>query len=200
MRQEKIKEESNQLIEAIQVQNQSGNILTFSGIFMNPLHPEPDQLVIEDIAHSLSMQARANGHFKSFHSVAQHCMECYEEAKARDYSKEVCLFCFLHDAAEAYLGDFVSPVKKQIDSYKETESALLNMVYEKYVGRVPTDEEKEMISFIDHLLLHYEFLALMGVPVKEGPVEPLCSEPDFSERDWRSVEKDFIELFNKITA
>ena len=103
MRQEKIKEESNQLIEAIQVQNQSGNILTFSGIFMNPLHPEPDQLVIEDIAHSLSMQARANGHFKSFHSVAQHCMECYEEAKARDYSKEVCLFCFLHDAAEAYL-------------------------------------------------------------------------------------------------
>ncbi|MBR0381899.1 MAG: phosphohydrolase [Eubacterium sp.] len=199
MIQKKQKQEQAQIAEPIQEQNQSGNILTYTGIFMNPLHPEPEQLAIEDIAHSLSMLARANGHFKSFHSVAQHCMECYEEARARGYSREVRLFCFLHDAAEAYLGDFVSPVKKQIDSYKETESCLLDMVYEKYVGRLPDEEEEEKIEFIDHLLLHYEFLALMGVPVNEGQVEELCSEPDFSERDWRDVEKEFIALFYKIT-
>ena len=87
-------------------------MMTFSGIFMDPLHPEEEDLHLEDIAHALSMISRANGHFPEVHTVAQHCMECWAEAKARKLSEEIQMFCLLHDGAEAYLGDFIHPVKE----------------------------------------------------------------------------------------
>ena len=68
----------------------------------DPLHPNTDLIDIEDIAHALSMLCRANGHFKSFYSVGQHCINCAKEAKARGYSSFVQLACLLHDASEAY--------------------------------------------------------------------------------------------------
>lgn len=36
---------------------------------------------IEDIAHSVSLTTRANGHFKHFYSVARHAVNCNKEAK-----------------------------------------------------------------------------------------------------------------------
>ncbi len=179
--------------------NRDGNILTYTGASIDPLHPDPDKIHIEDIAHSLSMLCRANGHFKSFHSVAQHCMECYEEAKARGLSRRIQLFCFLHDAAEAYLGDFVSPVKYRMDDYREAEDRLLSAVYRKFAGDLPDKEEEEVVKEIDHTLLYYEFETLMGQPVGPEPSIPLQSAPTFGERNWKEVEKDYIELFNKIT-
>lgn len=177
----------------------TGNILTYTGATIDPLHPDPEKIHIEDIAHSLSMLCRANGHFKSFHSVAQHCMECYEEARARGLSERVQVFCFLHDAAEAYLGDFVSPVKYRMDDYREAEDRLLHAVYRKFAGSLPSKEEEDRVKEIDHTLLYYEFQALMGQPVGPEPSAPLRSSPTFEERAWREVEKEYIELFNKIT-
>ena len=177
----------------------TGNILTYTGATIDPLHPDSEKIHIEDIAHSLSMLCRANGHFRSFHSVAQHCIECYEEAKARGLSRRVQVFCFLHDAAEAYLGDFVSPVKYRMDDYREAEDRLLHAVYRKFAGSIPSKEEEEAVKEIDHTLLYYEFQALMGQPVGPEPPVPLQSFPTFEERAWREVEKDYIKLFNKIT-
>jgi len=176
----------------------AGSIITYSGVWMDPLHPQENQIHIEDIAHSLSMMCRANGHFKTFHSVAQHCMECYEEAKTRGMSFDVQRFCFFHDAAEAYLGDFVSPVKYRMEDYKEAENQLLHAVYRKYVGRVPTDAEERQVKLIDHTLLYYEFEALMGVPIGEEPAEGLKSGPSFEERYWKDVESDYLAMFDKI--
>ena len=180
--------------------SKKGNILTYTGEVMDPLHPDPDRIHIKDIAHSLSMLCRANGHFKTFHSVAQHCIECYEEARARGLSDRVQIFCFLHDAAEAYLGDFVSPVKYRMDDYREAEDELLHAVYGKFAGGIPTEEEERLVKEIDHTLLYYEFQTLMGQPVGPEPPEPLRSHPGFEERNWRDVERDYIELFYKITA
>ncbi len=47
-------------------------IQTFTGKKFFPLTPDPELICIEDIAHSLSMQCRYNGHSKQFYSVAQH--------------------------------------------------------------------------------------------------------------------------------
>ena len=49
-------------------------IKTYTGIIIDPIRPEEKLLCIEDIAHALSMLCRANGHFKTFYSVAQHSM------------------------------------------------------------------------------------------------------------------------------
>src|ERR1035437_8999101 len=47
-------------------------IQTYSGRRFCPLSPNPDAIVLQDIAHSLAMQCRFNGHCKKFYSVAQH--------------------------------------------------------------------------------------------------------------------------------
>ena len=58
-------------------------IRTYTGLHAYPLEPVADEIRIEDIAHSLSMLCRANGHYSSFYSVGANCLNCYEEACAR---------------------------------------------------------------------------------------------------------------------
>ena len=72
------------------------NIMTYTGILMDPLDPNPEQIRMEDIAHALSMLSRANGHFPEIHTVAQHCLECANEARARKLSRRYSYFvCFM---------------------------------------------------------------------------------------------------------
>ena len=47
-------------------------IQTFTGRQFWPLDPHVDEIYIEDIAHSLSMQCRFTGHSLRFYSVAEH--------------------------------------------------------------------------------------------------------------------------------
>ena len=75
-------------------------ISTYTNRKINPVQPVAEDIVIEDIAHSLSLMTRANGHLTHFYSVAQHTINCYKEAKARGYSERVQLGCLLHDASE----------------------------------------------------------------------------------------------------
>ena len=89
-------------------------ILTFTGKMFDPIHPDPALIDIRDIAHALSCLARANGHFPTFYSVGQHCLNCAREAIARGYSRRVQLACLLHDASEAYLSDVTRPVKAEL--------------------------------------------------------------------------------------
>lgn len=176
-----------------------GEILTYTGIFMDPIHPEPDQVVIEDIAHALSMICRANGHFPEVHTVAQHCLECYEEAKARGLSKELQLFCLIHDGAEAYLGDFVHPVKMRMKEYEKIEDVLLNMIYKKFAGRKPSAEEEAVVKEIDKTLLYFEFLHYMGVECGE-PGQGLKSQPVFQEMPRQEVEQRYLATFQALTT
>ena len=173
------------------------NIMTYTGVLMDPLHPEDHQIKIEDIAHALSLISRANGHFPEIHTVAQHSIECFEEAKARKLSKMLQLFCLIHDGAEAYLGDFISPVKRRMAGYQEAENYLLRMIYEKFAGRMPTRGEKSMIEEIDHTLLYFEFFHYMGVGCGE-PGQGLKSKPVFAEMPHREVEKRFLEIFEEL--
>ena len=58
-------------------------ITTYSGHSFDPLFPERDKIDIRDIAHALSLLCRANGHFPTFYSIAQHSLHCLAEAVAR---------------------------------------------------------------------------------------------------------------------
>jgi len=82
-------------------------IQTYTGRAWHFLTPGMEEVVcLEDIAHALSMQARFNGHTAEFYSVAQHSVlvsQCVGPANT--------LWGLLHDAAEAYVGDMVSPLK-----------------------------------------------------------------------------------------
>lgn len=83
-----------------------GAISTYTGRKVNPLTMTASDVSIVDIAASLARQCRYNGHVDSFLSVARHSMWVSEMLP--DHLKMAGL---LHDAAEAYLGDLVRPLK-----------------------------------------------------------------------------------------
>lgn len=173
-------------------------ILTYTKTKFYPLQPIVADIKIEDIAHSLSMITRANGHFKHFYSVAQHSINCYKEAKSRGCYDRVQLACLLHDASESYISDLTRPVKGQLPEYFIVEEKLQTLIYEKYGLGDLTEEEKHWIKYIDDALLYFEFIELMGIQVFDTSPEK-CMEHDFSQRDFSNVENEFIYIFNRLT-
>ena len=82
-------------------------IVTRSGRKFDLANPNADMVDPTDIAHSLSMQCRFNGHTRHFYSVAQHCYLVADLVPAEHQ-----LPALLHDATEAYVGDLVRPLKE----------------------------------------------------------------------------------------
>jgi len=83
------------------------HIITYTGKKFDLLNPKPEQVCMEDIAHSLAYQCRYTGHTREFYSVAQHCvlMARNPNLPGNPMAK------LLHDAAEAYIGDIARPWK-----------------------------------------------------------------------------------------
>jgi HAD superfamily hydrolase (TIGR01509 family) len=166
--------------------------ITYNKIHFSPLTPISSDILIEDIAHALSLMCRANGHFPKFYSVAQHCIVCCKEAKARGLSDRVALACLLHDASEAYLADITRPVKKHLDEYHSIEDHLLGAIFDKYLGGI-TPEEQYLVKKMDNTSLYYEFYHFMGEELLEKP--SITKIPDFSERPFKEVEQEYLDLF-----
>lgn len=173
------------------------SIKTYTGVMMDPLKPDPEKIYIADIAHSLSMLCRANGHFKSFYSVGQHCVNCARESAARGHSLRVQLACLLHDASEAYLADVTRPVKQELPKYLEIEEPLQDTIWRKYLGGPLTEEENTQVFAIDDALLWHEFLTLMDT--KLSPDAPaIRSVPEMGFTGFAVCENTYLQLFKQL--
>lgn len=93
---------------------------TYSGRKFWPLDPRADEVHIEDIAHSLSLQCRYAGHCTRFYSVAEHSTLIARWLLAK-YGALTAMHGLLHDATEAYLVDMPRPVKRDMPWYKALE-------------------------------------------------------------------------------
>lgn len=99
---------------------------TWTGQKLYITAPNPAGIVIEDIAHALARQCRYNGHVNVLHySVAQHSI-----LVASIVPKELRLAGLLHDAAEAYLGDCIRPLKSQLPYYQ-----VLELLWERAISQ-----------------------------------------------------------------
>lgn len=174
-------------------------ITTYTKKHFTIMDPKKDDIDINDIAHALSLMTRANGHFSQFYSVAQHCVGCAFEALERDYSSRVVLGCLLHDGSEAYMADITRPLKQHMPEYLEIEGKLQDMIYEKYLGSVPTAEELEQIKSVDDAMLFHEFKCFMNEEL-ELKDHTLKTRPVFNTRPFLDVEEDFLGMFHKIQA
>lgn len=113
---------------------------TFSGKAFYPLDPRVEEIDDWDIAHSLAMQCRYNGHTSKFYSVAEHCV-----ILSHYVTPENALAALLHDAAEACVGDMVRPLKQLMPAFVEAEDRILEVIAAKYgvEGPICNEEVKE---------------------------------------------------------
>lgn len=176
----------------------SDYITTYTKRHLTVTEPCPEDIQAEDIAHALSLMTRANGHFPEFYSVAQHCIHCCEEAKARGYDDRLCLACLLHDASEAYLADITRPVKKHLLQYLDFEKILQDAVYLKFLGSLLTKEELEAVSSVDDTLLYYEFDHYMGEKLFEKAPQ-IKSHPVFTTVPFPEAEQRYLEYIRELT-
>lgn len=118
------------------------SIKTYTGR-VDPLNPTVDTINIEDIAHALARQCRYNGHCVGFLSVARHSIWVMERLMSQGYDKTMQLTGLLHDAAEAYLGDLVRPLKHSEfgEVYLLVEVAVEEVIAERFGIHFPIPVE-----------------------------------------------------------
>jgi len=95
-------------------------MMTRSGRRVWPFHMVLSDVNIEDIAHSLSLQCRFNGHCNRFYSVAEHCVHVSAALWSAWDNTLWAKQGLIHDAHEAYTGDLIRPIKERMG----TETAL----------------------------------------------------------------------------
>lgn len=101
-------------------------ITTFTGRVVDLLDPKPDTICLEDIARGLAMQCRFNGHIRRFYSVAEHSWRVAQHLlhgldaqggsgmiRSPD-DLDLGRRGLMHDAAEAYVGDLIGPMKRAL--------------------------------------------------------------------------------------
>ncbi len=143
-------------------------IETYSGRRFYSLAPEKNEILIEDIAYSLSKICRFMGHPKFFYSVAEHSF-----LVSYLVEPELKLAALLHDAAEAYMGDMARPWKLIFTDF----AAVLEKIQREIFKRFGIDEglvNSPDIEKADNIMLATERRELMkpidGWVIKESPL------------------------------
>ena len=172
-------------------------ITMIGGCSFDPLAPELGDIDINDIAHSLSLICRANGHFSEFYSVARHCLNCAREAEARGMGARMRLLCLLHDATEAYIGDMTRPLKRRLPDYCSCEQRLHERILERFGIPGETGGEEAAVRDIDDCMLYHEFLLYNGDRLYDAPPE-IHIEIAGSERACMQTKTEFLEMFEKL--
>ena len=131
---------------------------TYTGRQFWPLDPRPEDVDILDIAHALANVCRFGGHTKAFYSVAQHSVLVSRVVPAGQ-----ALAGLLHDATEAYIGDMIRPLKRNLHEYRAAEARLEAAITERFVlpaGAFATPE----VKYADNVVLATEARDVMGEP------------------------------------
>ena len=171
-------------------------ITTSSGRQVNIADPKAETIDIGDISHALSFLCRGGGHTKFFFPVARHCVYCALEARARGFSDQVALACLLHDGSEAYMVDLPKPIKDGLfPEYRTYEGRLLDCIYNKFIGRSLTEEEKAQVEEIDRTLLMYDLKNLLGMEVE---LPGIHIELKYEFEPFEESEATFLNLFREL--
>lgn len=103
---------------------------TFTNKMWWPQDPHPEDVDILDIAHALSQQCRFNGMSSEFYSVAQHSVIVSDLVRIDTNDLMAAYVGLLHDAAEAYVGDLIKPIKIHLSNFQDLEELNLQVIME----------------------------------------------------------------------
>lgn len=130
-------------------------IPTYTGKKFDLFLPMPDDVDILDIAHALANTCRFGGHTTRFYSVAQHSVLVSQVCQPWD-----AFVGLLHDAAEAYCGDVVRPLKKLLPEYAELEAGIQAAIFAAF-GLTDVAAAQQRIKLWDDILLATEVRDLL---------------------------------------
>lgn len=137
-------------------------VTTYSGNRIYIANPDPDAVLLTDIAHQLAMTCRFGGAVKEFYSVAQHSFLAWAMARHMKVNVPTQIACLIHDGNEGPYPDIQRPIKQFLKGgWGVVEQPLEDVIYEKYIGKHLKDVDWVTLKKIDNILCVYEGRALL---------------------------------------
>jgi len=181
-------------------------IITHSGRVFDYANPTMDMICIEDIAHSLSHQARFAGHAHQFYSVAEHSL-----LVARHLPDHAKLEGLMHDAQEAYVTDLPAPLKALLrlqdsrgrSNYDRLEDEVAQLIEDKFglfhgdLGGLTNANTRRMIKAADLRALATEQRDLFSPSQNTSQTVPY---PDQLQNPMAPhlAKREFLRMFNRL--
>ncbi len=131
-------------------------LVTYTGKTFDFNNINKDMICKEDIFQAMTRINRFIGHSTRAYSDAEHLSYCALMARKLHYSPRLQMLTFIHDFAEAYVGDMPTPLKSIMPQYKEIEKKLEKAIHEHFVIDLTTAEEHELIKRVDNTMLVIE--------------------------------------------
>lgn len=147
---------------------------------------------IKEIAHALSNLCRFNGHCRFFYSVAEHCVNVSKHAP-----DEFALWGLLHDAAEAYVGDHVTPLKTQ--QQKEIERDINERIALAFNLQFPIPKEIHEIDLRMLATEAYELMPSKGTYWSLLIDVPRIDDVSIAGREPWFAKEEFLLRFEELT-
>lgn len=171
-----------------------GNWFTLiSGKQFWPLDPRPEEIEITDIAHALSHICRWGGHCKRFYSVAQHSVMVARMGETIEEKR----WGLLHDAAEAYIGDMIRPLKRQMREFQTAERVLLSTIANRFDLSWPCPENVEQA---DEVMQATEAAIIMHTTEESQPIVRAMADRSIALDHWDPGEAcaQFLNAYKRL--
>lgn len=155
--------------------NAGNKMRTYTGRYIDAFNMTIEDIDVLDIAHSLALTTRWNGHSKEPYSIAEHCVWMYE----RSTTPETKMEALMHDASETYIVDVPTPIKKRMPEYLVVEEEIMHLVAKKFGFSLPMSQE---VKKLDRQALEFEW-------------ENKVLDNTFTSLEHHEAEKRFLECF-----
>lgn len=172
-------------------------IQTRKGGAFDLFDPKPEQFDVEEVAHSLAIQTRYNGHTLRPYSVGEHSLLVVEILERAGHPRDVRLAGLMHDAAEAYVGDVVRPLKVQLAQFCWVEGRIGRAAAERFGYMWPLPDA---VHWADAAALGVERAHVLAPSARDWEVDlPECDSelPQHAPR-WEAVCDMFLVLFDEL--
>jgi hypothetical protein len=147
-------------------------MMTRSGVKFDLINPTAEMIVIDDVAHHLSMICRYNGATNKFYSVAEHSVYVFRQVKRQirnligataKFSHDdvvVMMVALLHDGPEYVIGDVCRPIKHQVGMsyFRGKDDQISRLFMERF--ELPFIMN-DLIKDVDDRIIFDEWAALM---------------------------------------
>lgn len=117
----------------------SDGIELLNGQMFDFFNPSATEISVEELAHVLSNVCRFAGHVRYFYSVAQHAVNA-SLIVAEGHEKAA----LLHDTAEGFTNDIVTPLKVQVPLFKDIETVIESDMARRFDFQYPLSPEVKL--------------------------------------------------------